>query len=124
MFKKILLCIAVLSVSFSVVAQNIEGVNARLDAMAGSGPITDIGWTIDKPDGLYNFPNQVQGTAVLMDIPGIGVTYGSIIGIVRFSEALYAGVTLNNRNQMPGFFYELMTVLNRSPYLIVKLITV
>ena len=106
MLKKFLAVIAVLSLSFSAVAQNIEGVNARLDGMAGSGPSDDIGWTIKHPASIFNYPNHYQGTICLMDIPGIGKTYGAIIGIVQFSEVFYAGVVLNNRIVMGGGFYD------------------
>ena len=106
MLKKILAVIAVLSLSFSAVAQNTEGVNARLDGMAGSGPSDDIGWTIKHPASIFNYPNQYQGSICLMDIPGIGKTYGAVIGIVQFSELFYAGVVLNNRIMMKGGFYD------------------
>ena len=106
MLKKFLAVIAVLSLSFSAVAQNIEGVNARLDGMAGSGASDDIGWTIRHPASLFNYPNHYQGTICLMDIPGIGKTYGAVIGIVQFSELFYAGIVLNNRIVMGNGFYE------------------
>ena len=61
MLKKLLGAIAVLSLSFSVFGQNIEGVNARLDGMAGSGASDDIGWTVKHPASIFNYANHFQG---------------------------------------------------------------
>jgi len=105
MLKKLLTIVGVSALCFSAAAQNIEGVNARLDAIAGSGPSDDIGWTIKHPASIYAYPNTWQGTICLMPLPGIDRTFGAIIGIVKFSELFYAGVTLNNRLEMPASFY-------------------
>ncbi len=92
--------------SFYIAAQNIEGVNARLDAMAGSAACDDIGWTIQHPASICNFPNQIQGSVHLMNTPGVGKTFGAIIGIVRLNDFLYAGITCNNREIMAYNFFE------------------
>ena len=76
MFKKVLAAIAVLGIFYSAMGQNVEGVNARLDAMAGNGVVGDIGWTIGKPSALYAFPDQVQASALIIEIEGMGKTYG------------------------------------------------
>ncbi len=109
MLKQIFIILVVLSLSFSSFAQNIEGINARLDAMGGSAPSLDIGWTIKHPANICDWGNQVQSTICLMDIAGLGVTYGSIIGIIKFNELLYVGVNLNNRtmiNTLQESWYE------------------
>ena len=90
----------------NVFSQNIEGVNARLDAMASSAAADDIGWAIMHPASIFKFPNHFQGTICLMDIPGIGKTYGTVFIIVRFTEFLYMGVTHNNRTMLGGGFYD------------------
>ena len=117
MLKRFLAAIIVLSFSFSAIAQNIEGVNARLDAMAGSGASDDIGWTIHHPASLFNYPNHFQGSICLMPIPGIDRTYGAIIGIVQFNEMLYAGVTLNERTTMGGSFYAEGAMIINAPHI-------
>lgn len=108
---------ALLAFSFSSYAQNIEGVNARLDGMAGSGATDDIGWTISSPADIYKYPNQAQGTICLMPIPGVGKTYGDIVGIVALSSQFYAGLTLNDRMWMPagdatGFYADAAKLMN------------
>ena len=74
--------------------------------MAGSAAADDIGWTIRHPASIFKFPNHFQGSVCLMDVPGIGKTYGTAIGIVKFNEFLYAGLTFNNRWKMWGNFYD------------------
>jgi hypothetical protein len=111
MVKKIVAGIAVLSFSFSAVAQNIEGVNARIDAIGGSGAVDDIGWTITQPASLFKFANQFQGSICVSPIPGLGETYGSIIGITALTSNLFVGITMNDRVLMPagqstGFYSE------------------
>ncbi|MBN1128754.1 MAG: hypothetical protein JXA71_07195 [Chitinispirillaceae bacterium] len=105
MRRKTFIATLVVAVGFQVYGQNIEGVNARIDAMGGSGPTTDIGWTIQHPAGIYQFANQVQGSACNADVPGLGTTYGSIIGIVGIADYLFIGAMLNNRMEMPIDFY-------------------
>ena len=105
MFKKVLAAIAVLGVFYSTMGQNIEGVNARLDAMAGCGVIGDIGWTIGKPSSLYGYADQVQYSPLIITIEGLGKTYGSIIAIKSFGEHFFAGITMDNRKAMSGTFY-------------------
>ena len=106
MVKKIGTIIAVLSFFFSAVAQNIEGVNARIDAMGGCGVIDDIGWTINHPASIYKNANQIQGSWCAMDISGIGNTFGALIAITKLTDNLFAGVTFNNRMMMPSHFYQ------------------
>jgi hypothetical protein len=86
--------------------QNIEGVNARIDAMGGSGPSTDIGWTIQHPASIYEFPNQVQASACNAEIWGLGQTFGSIIGVAAVTQNLFLGLSMNNRMEMPFSFYK------------------
>lgn len=105
MFKKVLAAIAVLGVFYSTMGQNIEGVNARLDAMGGCGVIGDIGWTIGKPSSLYGYADQVQASALIITIEGMGKTYGSIIAIKSIGEHFFIGMTMNGRKAMSGRFY-------------------
>ncbi len=106
MFKKLFLLFTALCMSFSVYAQNVEGVNARIDAMGGCGVIGDIGWTIGKPCKIYAYPNQVQASAVIMDLEGSAQTYGQIIAIKSFGDYFFAGLTMNDKRAMSGTFYK------------------
>ncbi len=105
MIRKVFIVIAVLSITSTINAQNVEGVNARIDAMAGCGVISDIGWTIGKPSSLYAFPDQVQASALIIDIEGLGKTYGSIIAIKSIGEHFFIGVSMNGRRAMSSAFY-------------------
>ncbi|MBN2036205.1 MAG: hypothetical protein JW768_05640 [Chitinispirillaceae bacterium] len=105
MLKKIAVVVTGASLCCSVLGQNIEGVNARIDAMGGSGACTDIAWTIHKPAGIYQFPNQVQASAINAEIWGLGQTFGSIIGITQVTQNLFLGFSMNNRMEMPFSFY-------------------
>ena len=105
MFKKVLAALAVLGVFYSAMGQNVEGVNARLDAMGGCGVIGDIGWTIGKPSSLYGYADQVQASALIIDIEGMGTTFGSIIAIKSIGEHFFVGATMNGRRAMSGSFY-------------------
>lgn len=110
MFKKILFTLGILSISFPSFAQNIEGINARIDAMGGSGVIGDIGWTYGQPCAIYAFPDQIQASALIIDIEGVGKSYGSIIAIKSFfGEKFFAGLTLNDRRALSSVFYKTAT---------------
>ena len=103
--------------------QNIEGVNARLDAMGGSAAADDIGWTIGHPASIYKFPNTFQGSVNLITSDLKERTYGAIVGIVRFNDFLYAGVTFNNKLMMGWYekgyrFYSLGFDFINRPYII------
>lgn len=106
MFKKVLAAIAVLGVFYSAIGQNVEGVNARLDAMGGCGVVGDIGWTIGKPSSLYGYADQVQASGLIITIEGLGKTYGSIIAIKSLGEHFFVGMTMNGRKAMSGTFYK------------------
>ncbi len=99
--------IVVCALSFTAVAQNIEGVNARLDGMGGIGTPADIGWTIGKPSYLYRWADRVQASAIIKDIEGIGKAYGSIIAIKSFGEHTFLGISFNNRKALSGSFYKI-----------------
>lgn len=95
-----ILCVFFFSNAFS---QNIEGVNARLDAMAGSAAADDLGWTMRHPASIFKFPNHFQGSVGIKFMPehlGIDTkqkTYGNIIGVIQINEFLYFGATYNNK---------------------------
>lgn len=107
MHKKIFAAAAVVGIVCSAVAQNIEGVNARIDAMGGFGIPADMGWTIDKPCALYLFPDRIQTSAIIKDIEGMGKSFGSIIAVKSLCRNLFVGMTLNDRKPMSGKFYSL-----------------
>jgi hypothetical protein len=110
MFKKLFVSVIAMGVYFSAVAQNIEGVNARLDGMGGIGTISDIGWTIDKPSALYGYGDHVQASAVLKDIEDVGKSFGAIIAIKSIGERIFLGMTFNSRSAMPYSFYDKFAV--------------
>ena len=60
MIKRIGAALFVLGLVFAAYTQNIEGVNARLDGMGGSGLPDDIGWTIGNPRAISSFPDFLQ----------------------------------------------------------------
>lgn len=96
MFKKLLAIITIAGISFPIVAQNIEGLNARIDAMGGSGVGGDIGWTVGQPRALFTYPDQIQGSAIIKDIMDKGQTFGRIIIIKSLGDNVFLGLTLNN----------------------------
>jgi hypothetical protein len=106
MVKKLFLLFTILCMSFSLYAQNVEGVNARIDAMGGCGVIGDIGWTVGKPCKINAYPNNVQASAVIMDLEGSAQTYGQIIAIKSFGDHFFAGLTMNDKRAMSGTFYK------------------
>ncbi len=105
MLKRIVLLIVAAALSFSTVAQNIEGVNARLDGMAGSGVADDIGWTVGNPRSLVDWPDLIQGSAIVKDIMGKGQTFGRIIAIKSIGDKICLGLTANNNKVLRTGFY-------------------
>lgn len=92
--------------SFSSVAQDVEGVNARLDALGGAGVPSDFGFVIDRPLKCVDWADRVQGTGILKEITGLVTHFGSIVvtkSIVKDHFAI--GLTFNDRPAMPGDFY-------------------
>ncbi len=106
MFKKLFIAILLAGFSFTTFSQNVEGVNARIDAMAGSGLTSDLGWAMETPCQIANFPDQFQGSIYCTPIPGIGGAYGLVIGVKSIGEHFRLGVAINERNKMSGAFYE------------------
>ncbi len=107
MIKKIFIVIAVLSITSSVYAQNIEGVNARLDAMGGVGTPADIGWVNDKPSYIYRWADRIQGTGIMKSTEGTGTSFGSVIATKSLGEKFFVSLTFNNKRAMSGTFYKL-----------------
>lgn len=107
MLKKLLIAVVVMGAWYSTVAQNVEGVNARIDGMGGSGTIGDIGWSIDKPSALFGYLDKVQASVINKDIEGIGKAYGAIIAIKSIGENVALGVTWNDRRALSGTFYKI-----------------
>lgn len=105
MFKKLLAIIAIAGITFPLFAQNIEGLNARIDAMGGSGVGDDIGWTVGQPRSLCAYPDQIQGSAIIKPIMGKGTTFGRIIVIKSLSDNVFLGLTLNNSRMLLSRFY-------------------
>lgn len=110
MFKKLLIAVVVMGACFSTVAQNVEGVNARIDAMGGAGYIGDIGWTIGKPSAIPGYADLIQASGIIKPIEGIGESYGAIIAIKSFGENVFFGLTFNNRRTMPGTFFKIAEI--------------
>ena len=93
--------------SFSSVAQDVEGVNARLDAMGGAGVPSDFGFVIGRPLKCVAWADRIQGTGVMKEITGIEDYFGSIIATKSIIKDHFAvGLTFNDRREMPGDFYE------------------
>ncbi len=91
---------------FNAISQNVEGINARIDGMGGSGLTSDLGWAVGHPTGIANFPDQMQGTIYTTPIPDIGETYGAVIAVKGFGEKFRLGVTFNERIHMSYSFYK------------------
>lgn len=96
----LIICILTVSLIVNVNAQNIEGVNARLDGMAGSGVADDIGWTVGNPRSISGFKDLIQGSALLKKFDGKGNQFGRIMAIKSIGEKLSLGLTLNNKRVM------------------------
>lgn len=105
MFKKLLAIIAIAGISFPLFAQNIEGLNARIDAMGGSGVGDDIGWTVGQPRYMCAYPDQIQGSAIIKNIMGKGQTFGRIMVIKSLGDNLFLGLTSNNSKMLLSRFY-------------------
>lgn len=105
MFKKLLAIITIAGISFPIVAQNIEGLNARIDAMGGSGVGDDIGWTVGQPRALCGYPDQIQGSAIIKNIMDKGQTFGRIIVIKSLGDYVFLGLTMNNDRMLLSRFY-------------------
>ena len=63
MFSLVLLAGVILT---SVYAQNIEGVNARLDGWAGCGIPDDIGWACMQPRKFIQYADNFQGSVIII----------------------------------------------------------
>jgi len=106
MIKKLCMVIAVAGFMYnSTHAQNVEAVNARLDAMGGIGAPGDIGWVVDKPSYLYAWRDYIQASGIIKDIEGLGKSYGAIIATKSLGKHLTMGLTFNDRRAMMGSFY-------------------
>lgn len=105
MLKKLFSVTVVWGILFSVYGQNVEGVNARLDAIGGVGAPADFGWIVDKPSYLYRWPDRIQASGIIKDIEGQGKTYGAILVTKSFGEKFFVGMTMNDRKAMSGTFY-------------------
>ena len=69
MLNKLVIATVVLGCfSFSSVAQDVEGINARLDAMAGAGVPSDFGFVIGRPLKCVAWADRVQATGVMKEI--------------------------------------------------------
>lgn len=107
MLKKLFVAaVAIGCISFSSVAQDVEGVNARLDAMGGAGVPSDYGFVIGRPLKCVAWADRVQGTGIMKEITGIEKYFGSIIATKSIIKDHFAvGLTFNDRREMPGDFY-------------------
>lgn len=106
MLKKLCAAILLAGFSFTVYSQNVEGINARIDAMAGCGMISDIGWAIGEPVGIINYPDLLSASLYATPIPDVGESFGAIIGVKSLGEHMRVALTLNDRMQMPYAFYK------------------
>lgn len=107
MLKKLFITAVVLGCfTFSSVAQDVEGVNARLDAMGGAGVPSDFGFVINRPLKCVAWADRIQGTGVMKEITGIEDYFGAIIATKSIIKDRFAvGLTFNDRREMPGDFY-------------------
>ncbi len=86
-------------------AQNIEGVNARIDGMAGAGIPDDIGWCFFQPRNFIKYPDYIQGNLILKPYWGTKETFGGIIILKSLGPNVVAGISTNNNLIMGGDFY-------------------
>ncbi len=106
MLKKILFISLTVCVLFTMnQAQNIEGVNARLDGMAGAGIPDDIGWVCVNPRNFIKYPDYIQGNAVIKSYWGVNELFGRLIVLKSIGDRVVAGLTANNALMMSGDFY-------------------
>lgn len=80
MFKKLFTAIAIISLTFSALAQN-----ARIDAMGGCNIVDDITRVLNLPAYMNDFTDQIQGTAA-------SSSFGPSIGIKSFGNMLNVGI--------------------------------
>lgn len=106
MVKKLFAILLLTGFCFAVFSQNVEGINARIDGMGGSGMTADLGWSVGHPCQIGKFPNQFQGTIYTTPIPDIGETFGAIIAVLAFGDIVRLGFTFNERIHMPYGFYK------------------
>ncbi len=106
MSKKILFISLMVCAFFSANhAQNIEGVNARIDGMAGAGIPDDIGWCFFQGRNFKKYPDYIQGNAIIKPYWGTKETFGGIIVLKSLGENIVAGMSANNNLLMGGDFY-------------------
>lgn len=86
-------------------AQNLEGVNARLDGMAGAGVPDDIGWCSMQPRNFIKYPDYIQGSIRVKDYWDAEETFGRIILLKSIGERAVIGLTMNNDLEIWGNFY-------------------
>jgi hypothetical protein len=107
MFKKIIFIALMVCTLFTIShAQNLEGVNARIDAMGGEGISDDIGWTYLQPRNYIKFPNQIQGNVAIKqfwdnDVP----TFRRLFFTKSIGDRVVLGGTLNNALIMTDSYY-------------------
>ncbi len=107
MLKKLFIAAVVLGCfSISSVAQDIEGVNARLDAMGGAGVPSDFGFVINRPLKCVAWADRVQATGIMKEITGLETRFGSIIATKSIIKDRFAvGLTFNDRTEMQSDYY-------------------
>ncbi len=86
-------------------AQNLEGVNARIDAMAGAGVPDDIGWCSVQPRNFGKYADYFQGSIRVKPYWGAETTFGKVFLLKSIGERAVIGLTLNNDLEMWGNFY-------------------
>lgn len=112
MKKIVLLVLFIFYLPFVVLSQNLEGINARVDAMGGVFSMDDPGWAIGSPSLMANVPDILHGSIFINAVPNlgegdnIGETYGGILLVKSLGEIIRLGFTLNERRYMPVAFYE------------------
>ncbi len=111
MIKRIVAALVVLGLVTAAYTQNIEGVNARLDGMGGSGLPDDIGWSIGNPRAISSFPDVIQGSAVISEIDGLGSVFGRMVLIKSIGEHFLFGLTANNGSVLWGDYYNIAKTL-------------
>jgi hypothetical protein len=91
--------------SGDIFSQNLEGINARIDAMGGIYQHNDLGWTVGRPSLMAAFSDQMEGSIYCTPIPDVGETFGAVIAVKSIGKRVYLGITLNERIVMPYPFY-------------------
>lgn len=117
MIKRLFVSLCIIASISTTDAQNIEGVNARLDGMGGSGLPDDIGWTIGNPRAIVSFPDIVQASAIVSEIDGSGSVFGRMVLIKAIGDHFLFGLTANNNRIIWGNFYtEAENILESGAY--------